>query len=416
MRWLIKSATIVDPNSPLNGKKRDILIQNGKISDIKSKISDKKAKEISFPNLHVSPGWVDTRAHFADPGEEYKEGLQNGLDAAAAGGFTHVVSMPDTTPVIDSKGQLEYLLRRSDGHATRLCPAGALSQGSKGKQLAELYDMHCSGAVMFTDGHSTKRTELMRRALEYTKTFGGVVGSLPFDEDLSAKGNMHEGVTSTMNGLKAIPTMAETIRIMRDIELLRYTGGRLHFMLVSSAEGLNLIKRAKKEGLEVTCGVSVHHLMHTDEDLVDFNSNLKVSPPFRSKSDRSALLKAVKDGTVDVICSDHRPEDVEHKKLEFPQANFGIGAIEDSFSVAMTAGVSPEQFVERTAHAGRKLIGLEASAIQKDVEADLTLFDPSLKHEVNKDHISLAYNNPYVGQELTGKVFGVIRGEAAAIR
>ncbi|MFT5979949.1 MAG: dihydroorotase, partial [Flavobacteriales bacterium] len=408
MRWLIKSAQIVDPGGKHHGRKRDLLIEDGVITSIKTSIQDENAESIVLKNLHLSPGWIDAKANFRDPGDEDKEGLINGLDAAASGGFTHVVLMPGTNPVIDNKGQVEYLLRRSDDHVVRALPTGNISKGSEGKQLAELFDMHKSGAIAFTEDGPVAKGELMRRALEYSRTFGGVVCSLPQEESISNNGVMHEGVTSTMNGLKGIPEMVETIRLNRDIALLRYTGGRLHVMLISCAESVRIIKEAKKEGLNITCGVSAHHLFFNDESLSNFDANLKVHPPIRAEEDRKALIKGLQDGTIDVVCSDHKPEDVEHKKLEFELANFGIGAIEQTFSAALNH-LELDLLISKLTTGPREVFNLREQHIEEGAEADLTLFDPHSEYTVDKASLmSLAWNNPYEKLKLTGIVHGII--------
>lgn len=414
MRWLLKSVTIIAPGSDLHEKKRDILIDQGVIEDIKANIKDPEAETIAISGLCVSAGWMDSRADFRDPGEEYKEGLTNGLDAAARAGFTHVVTMPGTTPPIDHRSKLEYLIARSSDHVTRLLPTATISEKRKGEQLAELFDMARAGAVAFTDDQPIERSELMKRALEYSSNLGLVICTLPWDSELLGKGLMHEGITSTSNGLKGIPPLVETIRLMRDIELLRYTGGRMHVMLISSEESVALIKKARKEGLNITCGVSANHLFFNDTALESFDANLKVLPPFRDERDRKALLKAVKDGTIDVICSDHRPEDVEHKDREFVRANFGIGAIGQTFSASLEAGITPECFVQRVALAPREVFNLPEQRIEVGALADLTLFTIEERSTVSTDNLtSLAWNNPYKGRELKGRVHGVIRGNRA---
>lgn len=419
MRWLLKSVTLVAPGDALNGKKRDILIENGTITEIKASITNADAEVIRIPNLLVSLGWVDSKVDFRDPGEEFKEGLINGLDAAAAGGFTHVVTMPRTAPVIDHRAQLEYLIHRGQHHAVRVLPAGCISAKGQGEQLAELYDMHQAGAVAFTDDRPIERAELMRRALEYSSTFGALIATLPWDQDLLGKGQMHEGFTSTSNGLKGIPAMAEIIQLQRDIEILKYTGGRLHVQLIASAEAVKLIRQAKKDGLNITCGVAAHNLYFNDTALSSFNANLKTLPPLRGESDRKALLKAVEEGIIDVICSDHKPEDVEHKNLEFVRANFGIGAIENTFNAALAAGVTPETFVARAAYAPRAVFNLnsEALEIKEGITADLTLFSQMGTTAIDQsDLVSKAYNNPYLGHQLPGKVYGIIRGSKVMLR
>lgn len=417
MRWLIKSARIIQPGHSLHEKQRDILIEDGVITSIRAKITDDTAQEIRYSNLCVSPGWIDLQADFRDPGEEYKEGLNTGLDAAAAAGFTQVVVMPRTQPVVDSVGQLNYLLRERGRHPVAVLPAGALSQGCKGKQLAELYDLHRNGAVAFTDDTNDLRGELLRRALDYTRSFDGIVMVRPHDADLAGEGLMHEGLTSTRNGLKGIPVMVETTRVQRDLEILRYTGGRLHFQSISAAESIKLIRAAKREGLQVTCAVAAHHLFFTDEHLAGYDRNLKVLPPLRTEKDRKALLKGVQDGTIDAICSDHRPEDIEHKKREFAQASFGIGAIEQTFGAALAAGLSEDIIVTKLTTGPADVLGMDTPLLEEEQVANLTLFSPKGLDAINAaDLVSRAWNNPYVGRELPGKIYGVINGGLNVLR
>jgi dihydroorotase len=416
MRWLIKSAVIVDPLSSHHGQTKDILIEDGIIKTIKSKISDGKAEKINFADLHVSPGFVDLKANFREPGTEYKEGIWNGLDAAAKGGFSHVVTMPDTTPPIAGRADVEYLLRRSNGHTVQLHPAAAMSAQLKGKQLSEMFDMQQGGAVFFTDNAPVERTELMKRALEYANNFGAVIASLPCDADLNGKGVVHEGTTSTQNGLKGIPVLSETIRLMRDIALLKYTGGKLHVLLVSSAEGVELIRKAKKDGAQITCAVSANHLYFNDSALEGFDANLKVIPPLRSESDRKALVKAVKEGVIDAICSDHQPEDVEHKNKEFEQASFGIGAIEHTFSAALNAGLTLEQCIQALAISPREVLNIPHEGIEEGSSVDLVLYNPNESHQVEKDNlVSKAWNNPYIGKTMKGAIYGVFREDSSLI-
>ena len=417
MRWLLQSVTIVFPGHPLDGKQRDILIEDGVIQSIKAKITAESATKIRVKGLCVSPGWVDARADFKDPGEEYKEGLANGLDTAAAAGFTHVITLPGTYPPVDHRSQVEYILRRAQGHPVRLHPAACLSEGRKGMQLAELFDLAQGGAVAFTDDQSVERAELMKRALEYSSQLKGVVCSFPLDRDLTGKGVMHEGYTSTLNGLKGIPEIAETIRLQRDIELLRYTGGSMHVSLIASAASLELVRKAKKEGLALTCGVSANHLYFADHDLADYDANLKTLPPFRSEADRKALVKGVKDGVIDLVCSDHKPEDVEHKDREFVRASDGLGAMEQCFSAAVTGGLDAATFVERVALAPRSIFQLPEAEIKEGVMADLTLFLPEVEGKVERANLqSRAWNNPYLGRELKGKVYGIFNQSGAILK
>ncbi|MGB1032890.1 MAG: dihydroorotase, partial [Flavobacteriales bacterium] len=287
MRWIIKSATIVDPNGPLNGKKRDLLIENGIVQDIKSKLPETEgASVIEGSGLCLSLGWLDLGARFCDPGGEIKEDLTSGLDAAASGGFTEVVVFPSTSPPVDQKASVEYLSRSSAVHAVKVLPAGCISHKRKGKQLAEMVDMHLAGAVAFTDDTPIDNSDLMNKALEYSKSFNGLIFSTAYNSELIEGGQMHEGLISTQLGLKGIPAISENIRVARDLELLRYTNGKMHIFGISSQRSIELIKKAKKEGLKVTASVAAHQLAYSEEDLLNFDSNLKVQPPFRSKKDR----------------------------------------------------------------------------------------------------------------------------------
>lgn len=411
MKTLIQSALIVDPGSSHHGKKRDILIHDGKIIKIAAKIEEPKAKTLASQGLMVSPGWTDLHANFCDPGLEYKEDLQSGIAAAKRGGFSHVVLMPSTIPVTDNKGAVEYLKKRSATAGVAILPAGALSEGMEGKQLSEMYDMHGAGAVAFTDDKQNVSTELLSRALEYSKNFGGLIMSFPFDKGVSTNGQMHEGAMSVAMGTKGIPSVAEEIRVQRDIELLRYCGGRLHFSLISTARSVELIRKAKKEGLQVTCAIAAHQLMFTDEDLKAFDSNYKVLPPFRTKEDKKALVAGLKDGTIDAICSDHTPEDVEHKIREFEDANFGVSSIESTFCTAWTVlekYMSVEEVVSKLTSGPNDVLGINTTVIEEGSEVDITVFSATENTIFNESNwISKSKNSPVIGLELRGKVYQI---------
>lgn len=408
MKILIKSALIVDSRSPLNGKKRDILIENGKITSIAANISEPKAKEITAKGLCVSSGWIDMRANFCDPGFEFKEDITSGIEAAKRGGFSTVVLMPSTNPVIDSKSGVEYVLSKAKNNDVKILVAGSLSDKMEGKQMSEMYDMHQAGAVAFTDDKKSVGAELMMRALEYTLNFGGLVMSFPYEKGVSSHGQMNEGITSVSMGTAGIPNIAEEIRLQRDIELLRYTGGKLHVSLISTAKSVELIRRAKKEGLNITCAVAAHQLYFLDEDLKTFDTNLKVIPPFRSKDDRKALIAGLKDGTIDAICSDHTPQDVEHKVREFEDASFGISSIETTFFTAYAAlekHLSVEEIVAKFTTAPASILGIEQNEIKEGVSANLTLFSTEENTIVdNSNWKSKSKNSPLFGKELKGKV------------
>jgi len=413
IKTLIRSAIILDPTSAHHGKKRDILIVDRQIVKIAAKIEEKKANDIKTPGLYVSPGWIDLRAHFRDPGEEQKESLQSGAEAARRGGFTRVVLMPSTQPPVDTKTGVEYLNHKASGLPLQLYPTGTLSQKLEGKQLAELFDMHLSGAIAFTDDKQPVSTELMTRSLEYARNFGGLVMSFPFDPGVNPGGMMHEGPTSTGMGIKGLSSLSEEMRLHRDLSLLAYCGGRLHVSLISTSGSVDLIRKAKKNGLAVTCAVAAHQLAFTDEDMIGFDSNLKVLPPFRSKSDRKALIAGLKDGTIDAICSDHSPEDHEHKVLEWEYANYGISSIENTFSIALEQlrdHLEPADLIAKFTSGPASVLGVETARIEEGETAELTAF--SLTESTTyalTDRGSKSVNTPFGGKTLIGKIIPVDR-------
>lgn len=415
METLIKSALIVDPNSKHNGKKRDILIVNGVIKSIKAKIDAEKAKVISEKGLCVSPGWFDLCSSFRDPGHEYKEDINSGLNAAAKGGFTGVMIMPNTSPPISTKSNVEYAYKRAQGHVTDLVVSGAASAGLEGLQLSEMMDMHDAGAKAFTDYKKSISVELLNRVLEYSRNFNGLIMTFPYEQGVCPHGQVHEGKVSVSLGLIGIPALAEELRLSRDIELLRYTKSKLHVLLVSTAKSVALVKQAKKEGLNISCGVAAHQISFLDEDLSEFDTRLKVLPPFRSKEDRKALINGLKDGTIDVICSDHSPEDTENKKTEFQFAAFGISSVETAFSSVYTSlegKLELESLIEKISINPRKLLGLAVPEVMEDEKANLSLFTTEIESTFNLDTmLSKSKNSPFGGVTLKGKAIGVVNNK-----
>lgn len=412
MNALIKSAKIIDKNSTFNGETVDILIENGIITKIGSSIkNDNNYKEISFEGLYASPGWFDMRVNFCDPGHEYKEDLTSGLNAAAKGGFTSVLVMPDTEPSNSTKSGIEYIINKAKGNIVDTIPAGSLSYHCEGKEIAEMYDMYSAGAVAFTDNKkSIKSASLLNRALLYSQSFNGLIIDFPNDTELSKGGKINEGVVSTELGLKGIPSLAEELMVTRDIYLAEYCNSKIHLANISTKKSVDLIRTAKKNGLNITADVNSYHL-HLDETaLLHFDSNYKVTPPLRTSEDRKALIAGLKDGTIDVICSDHTPEDIENKQCEFDNAAFGIINLQTSYALANSnANLSSNEIINAITIRPREILDLKKVVIKEGEEANITLFNPDKKWSLNKeDIVSKSKNTPFIGKELTGKVYGVI--------
>ena len=415
MKILIKQAKIVDPSSPFNGQIADIFIENGRITKISTSITEKADQEIAVPGLHVSPGWVDVFANFADPGYEFKETLETGAAAAAAGGYTDVMVIPNTNPTIHNKAAVEYITHKSRSLPVSIHPIGAITKNTEGKELAEMYDMKTSGAIAFSDGiNCVQSAGLLVKALQYVKTFNGIIIQLPDDKSINPHGLINEGIVSTQLGLPGKPAMAEELVVARDIKLTRYAESRLHFTGVSTKKSLEYITRGKQSGTDVSCSVTPYHLIFCDEDLAGYDTNLKVNPPFRTKEDRAALQDAVMNGTVDCLASHHLPQEFDSKVIEFEYAKFGMIGLETAYGVLTTSvsGITVERCVDLLAINPRKLFGLDPLTIKEGNTATLTLFNPGTKWMVTPDHIkSKSSNSPFIGAELTGKVAGIINGD-----
>ena len=408
MKILLKSATIVDASSKHHLKKRDVLIENGKISKIAVTISStEKVKEVSLENLHISQGWFDSSVSFGEPGFEERETVENGLKTAAFNGFTSVAVNANSFPVMDSKGHIKFLKSKAEGNAVSLYPIGALTIGSKGIDLAELYDMQNEGAVSFYDYKSPiANANLLKIALQYTQNFDGLVQSFPFEKSVARNGMMNEEINSTKLGLKGIPALSEELQIIRDLYILEYTGGKLHIPTISTKKSVELIRDAKKKGLNVTCSVAIFNLVLTDDVLEDFDTNYKLLPPLRTKEDNKALLKGLKDGTIDGVTSDHNPVDVEHKKTEFDHAFFGSIGLEGCFgALNMLLGV--EESVK--AFTGLKsAFKIASEKIEEGNSAELTLFNPDGNWKFSEKYIiSTSKNAALLGTKLKGKVYGI---------
>lgn len=409
MNIIIRGAKIIDSKSPFHNKTVDILIVDGFIKKIgKSLPNLEKADEINLDNLHVSQGWFDSSVSLGEPGFEDRETISNGLDVAAKSGFTAIALQPNSFPIIDNQSQVNFVVNKAHGFATQLFPIGALTKQSEGKDMAELYDMKKAGAIAFGDyTKSLNNANLLKIALQYVQDFDGLVIAFAQDENIKGNGVANEGVVSTRLGLKGIPNLAEELQIARNLFLLEYTGGKLHIPTISTKKSVQLIKDAKANGLNVTCSVAVHNLVLTDEKLEEFDTRAKVSPPLRTETDRKALLKGIKDGTIDMITSDHNPIDIEHKKMEFDTAKNGTIGLESAFGALMT--VLPLETVIEKLTAGKLTFGIDMQTINEGSKANITLFNPEPKDIFTKSSIlSKSKNSAFLGTEIKGKVHGII--------
>jgi len=409
MNVLIKSATIIDAKSDFHNKKQDILVEKGVIVNIASNIKNSKDyREISLDNLHISQGWFDSSVCFGEPGFEERETIDNGLKVAAKSGFSAVAINANTNPIIDTNSDVSFLKNKAKNNAVDVLPIGALTKKSQGTELAELFDMKTAGAVAFGDykkAHSN--SNLMKIALQYASNFDGLVCSFPQENAIAQNGVMNENITSTSIGLKGIPALAEELQVARDLFLLEYTNGKLHIPTISTARSVELIRAAKKKKLDVTCSVAIHNIILKDEELTSFDTNFKVSPPLRTQTDIDALIDGLKDGTIDMVTSDHNPLDIELKKIEFDYASSGTIGLESAFGALNS--IFPTKTAIKFLIKGKERFGLEPMSINKGNKLNITLFNPDGTHTFTKDHISSkSKNSIFEGHTLKGNVYGII--------
>jgi dihydroorotase len=412
MKLLIKQAYITDPLSSHHGTIQDILIEKGIIREIAPSITKIADQSIDQKGLQVSPGWVDIFSNFADPGYEFKETLETGAAAAAAGGYTDVFLIPDTQPVTDNKSQVEFLRQRPASLPVSIWPIGAVTKNLEGRHLAEMYDMKNSGAVAFSDGlHPVQSSGVLVKALQYVKAFQGVIVQIPDDTSISPGGLIHEGIISTRLGLPGKPIMSEELIIARDIKLARYTQSRLHFTGVTSPKSIEYIRRAKDSGLDITCSVTPYHLYFSDDDLVDYDTNLKVYPPLRPPAIVAQLKQALLDGTIDCVASHHLPHEYDSKILEFEHAKYGMTGLETAYALIQTLfpDLSAGKIYALFGGNARRIFNLNPSTIEKGITASLTLFNPGAEwtFDLTKS-ISKSKNSPFHGKRFTGKAIGII--------
>ena len=415
MNILIKQAKIIDDRSPFQNRIVDILIEGGVITEIKKSISPKgMVKLIEGDHLCVSSGWVDMQVAGCDPGFEHKEDLNTLVRSAAAGGFTAVCVHNYNQPALHSKSQIEYIVNKTSGKVVDVYPVGTITVDAKGKDMAEMYDMKLSGALAFSDHKQpVKDAGMVVRALQYASNIDSLLITHCNEESISHGGQMNEGETSVTLGLKGIPALAEELMIQRNLAILEYTEGRLHIPTVSTKGGAELIKKAKANGLRVTAGVAAVNLVLDDSVLREFDTHYKVDPPLRTKKDVLALCNAVLNGTLDVIVSDHLPQDVESKELEFDLADPGIINLQTAFHCALE-GLKEKNIdviIKALTDNPRKILGLAQLVIDEQQTANLTLFSLSTEFVfTERANQSKSKNSPFFGKTLKGKVLGVING------
>jgi dihydroorotase len=412
MNIVLKKITISDAKSPFNGLVKDVLISNGIITKIDDNITLETDKIVAGENLLLSPGWVDIFSNFCDPGYEFKETLNSGAATALSGGYTSVFTLPNTSPIVATKSQVEYIVNANQHLPITIYPLGAITKNIEGKELAEMYDMQNSGAIAFSDGlKPVQNAELVLKALQYIKATNATLIQMPIDATIGKHGLMNEGIHSTQMGLQGIPSIGEHLIIQRDIELLRYTNSKLHITGISTAKSVEMIQDAKAEGLNITCSVTPYHLFFCEEDILNYDTNLKVNPPLRSRADMMSLRNAVTDGTIDCIASHHAPQDWDNKVCEFQNASFGMIGLQTTFTALQT--VLPELCNERLTQLfstnARNIFNLPDTTITEGAFAELTLFSRKGNSTLTEsNNLSKSFNTPFANNQLNGKIIGTI--------
>jgi dihydroorotase len=418
MKVLVKNATIIAPGQKLNNSKLNILINEGKITYLGTDTPE-ATNIIEAEDLMVSVGWMDMRSFSGEPGYEHREDIESLCAAATDGGFTGVAVLPNTQPTAHTKNTVAFIKNKTSNLITQAYPIASVTVNAKGEQLSEMIDLHHAGAVAFSDGiNPIWQSDILLKTLQYLQKFDGLLINRPEDLQLTKFGTMHEGIYSTMLGLKGMPSLAEEMMVARDLRLLEYAGGKLHFSLISTAGSIQLIREAKQKGLKVSCDIAAHQMAFTEADLMGFDTNLKVNPPFRSETDIEAIKTGLADGTIDAIVSDHWPHDPESKQLEFDLADFGVLGLQTAFAVANTyAGLTATQLVDKFAIAPRRLLNLPEPGIEVGQVAELTIFSTSHSWTFSDgNNLSRSANSPFLGKELRGRALAVFNNSRMHIQ
>lgn len=408
---LIKNAFIHNPQGDYHGKQMDILIDDGLIKRIEKEINDKKATLVKHENLHVSIGWFDSSVCFGEPGFEERQTLKNGLETAAMSGFTNIMLNPNNKPNPQDAAGINYLKSLSNQQATAVHAVGNFTMDQKGEHLAQLFDMHKAGAVSFYDfKHSIENANLLKIGLQYVKPFDGIIQSFPQDAQIAGNGIINEDTAGTELGLKTIPKFAEELRVARDIEIVRYTGATLHFPTITTGASLDLIKKAKKDGLSITCSISIHHLLKSTDSLSGYDTNFKVQPPLRDVEETKKLFKHLKSGTVDMITTDHIPLTIESKNVEFDQADYGTTGLESAFG-ALNQQLDVELTIALLTSGYKRFLKVQPT-IAVGEPANLSFFTPDGSHVLSKNDLkSSSKNNLFIGSKLKGKALGIYNNQ-----
>ena len=414
MSLLLNSVTVSDTTSKYFNSKVNILIDSkGYVKKIsKNKISDKVKKVVDLEGLYISESWFDFNANFCDPGYEYKENLKSGVHVAINSGFLDVLITPNTNPIIQTKADVSYIQEKSLNNFCKIHPSAAISKNFNGKDLNDIIDLHNSGVKAFTNSYSCKESsEMIMNSLLYLNQIDTLLLTKPKDRSFS-DGVVNNGYYSNTVGLKGIPRISESIAVERDLSILEYVGGKIHFSGISTKESVSIIRDAKTKKLNVTCDVPIHNLILDDSNVVSFDPNYKVDPPLRTKDDIDALIDGINDGTIDIIASHHEPQDIDTKKCEFEKANFGVISLQTFFSniVQLSRKIPLENLIKTFSTNPKKILGVETYSVVEGSKASFTVFDPDGSWDYNENsNLSKSINSPWLNWSLKGKVKAVIK-------
>ena len=418
MKLLLKRLNILDKNSPWHQKQVSILIENGTITKIgKSIRQTKNVKVVEFENATASIGWLDIGTQIGEPGFEHRETLKTVAAAAARGGFTELACFPNTSPTIHTKSEVQYIKNNTSNYLVEFHPIGAISKNCEGQELSEMVDLHHAGAIAFSDGmHSVQNNGMLMRALEYVKSFDGLIINHPHDESIARNGMVHEGAISTSLGISGIADMAESIQVERDLSLRNYTNSRIFIHNISSADSVAKIRAAKAiQKKNISSSVPYMNLIFNDQEIENFDPNFKVLPPLREESDRLTLIEGLKDGTIDCITSNHKPVDAESKELNFARSSYGAIGLETCFAALnkqLRKSITINKLINVLAYRSRESLGIPIPKIEVGESANFTIFDQDLEWTYTRKSIrSKSSNSPFINQEMKGKVLAVVNNK-----